>query len=242
MATSVVGYTTAGDLINRTAVQVGLQAVADPFSSVDPAFVQLQEFLTVVGIELSQYLKPHIEKTHTILTAGSATSYDLPADWTEQVDHTGWDTSSDAPLLGPISATTDAEVVGTGTTATVNQPYRIKGNVLTFPVAPADGITYTIRYISSYWVQSAAGGDPDKAAATVTGDYVRFDPLLVIRALKYHFLSAKGLDTTVAYSEYKDRRDYCVGQYSGARVLDMRGGGGTATRFISGLNMPDGSW
>jgi hypothetical protein len=239
MATSVVGFTTAGDILNRTAIQLGLAAATDPLSSADPDFVRLREFLTTVGVELSQYIKPQNEKVHTILTAGSALSYDLPADWTEMVDHTGWNTDSDAPLLGPISATTDAQLVASGTTATVNQPFRIKGNVLTFPVAPADGTTFTLRYISSYWVQSAAGGDPDKEAATVTGDYVRFDPLLVIRALKYHLQTVAGLDTTVSFTEYRDRRDYCVAKASGAKVLDMRGGEGEGTRFISGWNVPE---
>ena len=42
----------AGTIINDAAVEVGLSAVADPFASADPAFVQLCRLLTSAGREL----------------------------------------------------------------------------------------------------------------------------------------------------------------------------------------------
>jgi hypothetical protein len=239
---SVVGYSTAGALINRAAVQCGLATVVDPYSSVDPDFLRLTELLTTVGEELSQHVKAHLERVYTITTAASALSYDLPSSFLEMVDVTGWDRTNESPLLGPISATTEQALVASGTTSTVSIPFRIQGNVITFAVAPTDGLTLALKYVSSYWVQSDAAGSPDKAAPTVTGDYVLFDPLLVVRALKYQFQTAKGMDNAVALAEYLDRLGYAKMKSTGARILSMAGGGGGATRWISNFNIPDGSW
>lgn len=236
---STVGYSTAGALINRAAVQLGLQPATDPYASTDPSFIQLTEFLTVVGEELAQFIKPHIEKSHSILTAGSALSYDLPADFAGMVDGTGWDTNGPIPMAGPISATTDAQLVANGATSTVSQVFRIRGNTLTFPVAPGNGRTFTLRYISSRWVQANASLTPDKVAPTLTNDWICFDQLLVIRALKYHYMTAKGFDTSVAFTEYRDRRDHCIGKNAGARPLPMVGGGVQGTHFIDGYNVGD---
>ncbi len=43
---------TAGDIINRVAVEVGLVKVADPYASQDNNFIQMRELLNIAGDEL----------------------------------------------------------------------------------------------------------------------------------------------------------------------------------------------
>ena len=52
MPISTGASATAGDIINRVAVEVGLAKVVDPYSSVDANFIQLRELLNIAGDEL----------------------------------------------------------------------------------------------------------------------------------------------------------------------------------------------
>jgi hypothetical protein len=43
----------ANEILNRVAVEVGLDPVADPYSTEDSAFIQLRFLINSVGVDLS---------------------------------------------------------------------------------------------------------------------------------------------------------------------------------------------
>ena len=59
---SLVGYTTASDIVNRAAVQVGLAVSVDPFASTDPNFIKLVEYLNTAGQDIAGQVKKHLKK------------------------------------------------------------------------------------------------------------------------------------------------------------------------------------
>jgi hypothetical protein len=235
---SLAGYSTVATLVNRAAVQCGLSAVADPFASADPNFVQLREFLDTLGTELSESVNAHLQREFTLTTTGAATSYALPADYREMVDDTAWNRSGFLPLDGPITPARAQFLKSWNGAALVNIPYRIQGNRLTVPIAPADGLSLSGLYVSTYWVQTAASGTgPDADHITLGTDYVLFDPLLVVLGLKLRWLEAKGFDTVLALAAYERRFEKVRGTNAGASTLSM-GGGGSLYRLIDAYNAP----
>jgi hypothetical protein len=198
------------------------------------------ELLSSLGADLSAKLKNLRELTFT--TAAGATSYVMPADYAGMVDGTGWDRTSQQFMDGPVSSVYAGYLKATTDSVVTTLPFRIQGNRLTFPVAPADGLTCAFEYVSDYWIQTATSGSgPDSNHPTSATDYVLFDPLLVVRGLKLQFLQAKGRDTAVAYTEYKDRLDLIQGRISGGPTLSLTGGR-RGERFLNWANIPDSGY
>jgi hypothetical protein len=68
------------------------------------------------------------------------------------------------------------------------------------------------------WVSDAAGNP--KSAPTLDSDLILFDSRLIIDALKFRFLSAKGLEFGEAMRDYTNRLNKVAAQ-ANARVLDL---------------------
>lgn len=244
-ASSTDGYSAIGPLIARAGTQCGVlnlnpvdQASYDPFSSSDPSIVQLLEFANVVGADLTSKVNDQLRREVTFVTAGGATSYAMPSDFVAMVDQTGWDRTSVQEMFGPVSSAYANYLKAWNSGSLISIPFRIQGNRLTFPVAPADGLTCAFEYISSYWVQTAASGTgPDANHVTASSDFVLYDPNLFVMGLVYRFLTAKGRDTTAAWATYKDRLDFVMGKNVGGSVLSLSGGS-TTGRFMDEGNYP----
>jgi hypothetical protein len=242
---SLAGYSTVGVLVARGGVRCGFLnltaaqiATYDPFASTDPNVVQMLEMLTSLGTDLSSEVKAHLEREFALTTAGSATSYALPADFREMVDDTAWNRSGFLPLAGPVTPQAQQFIKAWNGAAFVNIPYRLQGNRLTFPAAPGNGLQITGLYYSSFWIQTAASGSgPDADHATAATDYVLFDPELVVRGLKLRWLEAKGFDTAMASTRYTERLEWAKGAVGGAGTLSLRGNG-TGYRLIDTFNAP----
>lgn len=239
--TSTVGYATAGSIVARAGTQAGIisvnpidQATYDPFGSTDPNVVQMLELLCMVGEELVARVNGHIRKEVTITTAGSATSWLMPPDFVSLVDSTGWDRTGSTPMFGAVSPQHAALIKAWTGTSVVYLPFRLEGNLMTFPTAPADGLTLAFEYVSNYWVQTTPAG-PDASMPTAFTDLICFDPLTVVLGLKYRFLEAKGKSTVTAYTAFEDRLEWFKGKVAGTRVVSMSGSGD----FSSDLTVPD---
>ena len=165
--TTLYGYSDAKTILNRAAVQCGLAARVDPLDAVDPAFVQLVEFLNTLGDELNnRHDWSQAVKENTIVTAGSATSYDLPADFHEFTDQSGWNRSTRLPLIGPLSGQETQFLKARLSGVLINVAFRMKGNQIIFPIAPADGQTIVFEYMSDQWVAVPPATTPSAAEVT----------------------------------------------------------------------------
>lgn len=237
---SLAGYSTAKTILNRAAVQCNLTAVADPFGSTDPNFVQLIEALNTLGDDLNNaHDWTHFVRECVILTANNALSYALPADFHQMFDGSGWNRNTRLPMIGPITAQESQFVKSWFSGLIVNVAYRIQGNLITFPFAPPNGHTLAFEYLSTSWVQSAGSGTgPDASAVTLSTDVVLYDPEVMIAGVKLKWLEQHGFDTQKAEERYAAKLEHAIGKNHGGRTLSLGGAGLNADRLLNNNNVP----
>jgi hypothetical protein len=222
-------YDTAADIINGAAAESGLTVVADPYSSTDPAFIQLCALLKTAGLEmLSLYQWQKMVREHSITTAvpPDTGDYDLPDDFGYMVDQTGWSPMSAGtglPLGGPLSEQDWAYLVNTNlASSTIYVSFKIsEGQFQVLPQPPPDGIEINFKYISRYWVAATGSTTGTKFAPDQSDDVILFEPILIIKFLKLRFLEAKGFDTTAAVGQFLTMFQAWTGKDVSAPVLNM---------------------
>ena len=233
------GYLDAKTILNRAAVQCGLSARIDPFDGQDPDFVQLVEFLNTLGDDLNnKHDWTQAIKECTILTAGSATVYDLPSDFHEMTDQSGWNRSTRLPLIGPLSGQEAQFLKARLSGVLINVAFRLEGNTIVFPITPTDGATLVFEYISDAWVAPPPATTSTTSVSTQGTDIICYDPLLMIRGVRLFWLQAKGFDTQVAQRDFDGQLEHAIGRNVGARTLNMDGGGLGKDRLVDELNIP----
>jgi len=218
----------AGTIINRTAVEVGLLPVADPFSSTDAGFTQLTALLNIAGLELAAMFEWQ-ELTSTFsfnTTADIVAGYaQLPNDYDRFIQQTGWDYSNEVPVIGPLSPQQWSYMIGRQLiTDTIYVSYRInKGQIEIFPNPPPTNATVTFQYISTNWATNALEEGID--FCTVTGDVVLLDSTLMQKFLKVKFLDAKNLPSSAAHAEFENLLQNRLGNQKGGQILHIGGVG-----------------
>jgi hypothetical protein len=221
-------YDTAANIINDAAIMCGLATVSDPYSSSAPEMIQMRGLLGIAGKELlTAYQWQELLATGTIATGAVPVStglYDMPADFNYMIDQTGWSPVSGGtgfPLMGPLSEQMWASVVAQGlSTVTLYLGFKVanrKINILPAP-APAN-ITINYKYMSRYWVMSAA--TPDKDKPTAATDTIIYDGLLMSTMLAARYKQAKGLDATSALSLFTTQFAAITGVNVPAPILSL---------------------
>jgi hypothetical protein len=222
-------FDTAAEIINSAAVECGLVAVADPFISTDPAFVQLCQLLTNAGREmlgLHQWNRFVAEHSITTAVPPDTGNYDLPDDFAYMIDQTGWTPTNAGlglPLGGPLSEQDWAYLVNTNlASSTIFVSFKMsQGQFQVLPQPPPDAIDINFKYISRWWVALAAAPTVaviDKVAAA--DDVVLFEPILISKFLKLRFLEAKGFDTNSASAQFHSVFMQWTGKDVSAPVLN----------------------
>ncbi len=214
---------TANDIINRVAVEIGLSKVTDPLSSADEAFVQLSELLNAAGqelVELHQWQA--LVRVFELTTAlGDTGSYNLPDDFSYMIDQTGWDKSNRVAIGGPLSAQDWSYLAGCDLISqSIYASFRLVDNKFDiYPQDPVpDGLNIRFEYMSRNWVQEQPSG-LRKDLVTEGADIVLYEPILAIKFLKVKFLQAKGFDTTAAAQELENMFTSRTGKDTGASIL-----------------------
>jgi len=240
-------YQTAGVLINRVAVSVGLNKVADPFASLDPAFVQLCELANQVGEDLlDKYTWEVLNKLYEFTTqVGDPGEYPLPADFAYMIDQTGWQQSGangPFPLLGPATSQqwSYLEALRLFDVTIYAYFWVNEGLVKLFPNPITTEFPVSYRYVSTYWARATDDiTSIGQAFVDSPDNLVLFDPLLFIRALKLAFLQAKGFDTTKAEDDFYITFDSVTGHDKPAPVLSAGRGGRIGWRWLDAANVPE---
>ncbi len=226
MATSRTN--TVNQIVNAVAVQVGLTAVADVFSSDDPAFTQLTSLLTT-GLQtlMEDYEWNVLVREHQITTTAEDTGkYTLPSDFAYMIDQTGWERSENVPLLGPMSAQDWTYLLGRDlVSSTIYASFRFDQNE--FYIFPNDPVVANLdinfEYISRNLIQIAAAPTTYTDEATVGADRVMFPPNLVKQQLRMLFLEAKGFDNTAAANAFEKSIASWMGKDNSAGILSASG-------------------
>jgi len=242
-------FQSAGDLINRVAIAIGLNSVTDPFSSADPNFVQLRTLATECGQDLVQEAAwQKLIATKTFTTAvGDTGVYDLPDDFAYMIDQTGWSSGAPGaatPLLGPASPQMwSYQVASQLYSATIYAWFRVKeGKLFIWPQPPPVDIPIRYEYISRGWALDASSIPAAPVyvdTLTESGDTPLFEPILFVKKLKLAWLQAKGFDTNKAQDEYMTALDSWIGKDSPAPVLNLNNSNPYCYRFLGTCNIPE---
>ena len=215
---------TANDILNRVAVEVGLVSSNDPVGDLDETFVQLTQLLTSAGQEMVELWPWQIlVKEYRVETQETDSgTYDLPDDFSYMIDQTGWEHSNRVAMGGPLSAQDWTYLKGRDLISqSIYASFRLVDNK--FDIYPQDpvpaGLDINFEYISRNWVQEQNSG-PEKDMITIGTDIVKYEPILIIKFLKCKFLEAKGFDTTAARNEFENMFNSRTGKDTGAPILN----------------------
>lgn len=232
----------AGQIINDTALEVGLLPVSDPYSSQDQSFLQLTGLLTAAGRELvTMYdwadLQLNYSQTTEIdpSTGLVRSKYFLPDDFNRFINQTGWNREANLPVPGPLSPQTYSMLTGRDFgNSTLYVSFMLQNfQIALYPDPPPEGIEITFFYISNNWVyQGLATTDRPTSAS----DLIVFDPILMVKFLKVKYLSAKGMDIAVAAREFDMTFASITGYDKGAAILSASGSRGYP--YLNSSNIP----
>lgn len=216
--------TTASNIINRAAVEMGLTASADPYSSVDENYVLLRALLNTAGEELaSAFQWEFLTRQAQVQTVdGDTGDYPLPEDFLYMIPQTGWERSNRVPLFGPLSAQDwtwleGRDLVGT----TIYASFRIRDGLFSlFPQPPAEGLDITYEYQTKNWALDTTVTPPEPIEeCDRSSDRVLFDKVLISRLLKVKYYEAKGLDSTKAMDDFAQQFSFITNVDKSGEIL-----------------------
>lgn len=220
---------TANDIINRAAVEMSLPKSNNPVSSTDESFIQLTELLNACGQELVE-LHPWqiLMKSYEVTTQeGDSGVYDLPSDFSEMIDQTGWEHSQSVPIGGPLSAQDWSYLDGRDLVSqSIYASFRLVDNKFTlYPQPPPTGLDIRFQYISRNWVADQANTQNRHDLIETGSDVVLFEPIMTVKFLKVKFLAAKGFDTSAAALDFENMFNSRTGKDEGAMILSASNSG-----------------
>jgi hypothetical protein len=239
-----MSWPTAGKIVSDAAVEIGLNANADPYASNDPNIVQMCQLLKSLGRELVLSRNwTYLLKTHLFTTVQGTPNYSLPTDFRRMLDQTWWNRTNRLPVGGPLSPQEwqylKARLVG----VVFNVLFRPQdGQIELYPdVNTPGGYQIAFEYETKYWVSSAA--TPAVLAYDAprnSDDLVWFDELLLTQGLKFKMLQAKGFDTSAAKFEYINTLEAIKGTDAWSPKLNATRGGpiGIVDPLIGGQSIP----
>lgn len=239
--------TTALELVQTAAIEMGLGPPSAAYNNPDITAQQLGALINVTGEMLvKRRLWRRLFRETTITAVEGQAAYELPADFARPISQTEWDTGNHWPLIGPETSQQwqwlKSGILSTGP----RERFRLVGNTLEIwpvPGTNTDGgglplpLTFSYYYVSKWW---ALDGAQYVAKFTKDGDTCIFDDRLMISGLKLRFFQAKQFDTTAFAAEFQSNLDDALAQDSGAPILSLAKQ--PAFPLISIYNIPDGSW
>jgi hypothetical protein len=219
-------WMTAGDIVNRAALRLGLVTVTDPFSATDQNQILLCSLLDEVGRDLwTERVWTQLTQFYSFVSVQDQAAYPLPAGFGFLINQTGWNRTNRLPLLGPLSPQEWEYLKAILVNVVFTVLFRpLQQQLFLFPdTNTPGGYTIAFEYISRYWVQSSTATAPDKDTPTESADIIWFDPQLMIRALKLAFLKQKGFDTSAAQADYDRTLQLIMATDSAAPILNLAG-------------------
>jgi hypothetical protein len=236
-------YLAVNDIINRTALEVGLLPSSSPVTDTNEAFIQLVGLLNSSGQELCELNDWQIlVKPFEIDTLDTDSGkYDLPDDFNYFIDQTGWDRKNNLPLAGPLSAQDWTYLEGRNlASSTIYASYRQNdGQIWIYPQPPPDAMQLTFEYISRNWLKETGSSIPNRDTIGNGTDICILDPLLSIKFLKLKWLQAKGFDYSTAAMEFDTLLLSRTGKSVGAPILSASRNRGGMPYLNAYGNTPD---
>ena len=240
---TITSITTANDILNRVAAEVGLNPVVDPYSSTEAHFKQMKFLLQTAGEELAlAYPWEFLNAAHQITTSNlDSGDYPLPDDFHYMISQTGWERAENVPLFGPLSAQDWTYLLGRDlVSSTIYASFRLKDGMFSiFPQPPPDGLDINFEYQSKNWVIDSTNPDTFIDAPLVGADKPLFDRTLITRFVRVKFLEAKGFDTAKAQDDFDQAFGFVTGKDKSGEILSVGRNGRQFPYLDSRYNTPD---
>ena len=236
---TIAAAITVNGILTRVAVETGLESVADPFGSPLQHYIQLRNLLQVAGEQLClafpwEFLVAQLD----IATVESTNKYALPGDFQSMIDQSGWNNTTEQPIIGPLSSQEWNAIKGTSTQNLIRYAFRIfEGQIQVYPNPPADGMDLSFEYQSRGFVRRIGIPAVPEESIASGDDTILFDRTLITRFLKLLWFEAKGFDTTSAQASFNQTFQALTGKDRGGRILDAGGNIG-GIRYLDYSNIP----
>lgn len=218
---------TVNDIMNRAAVEVGLNPSNDPVSSTDETFDQLQYLFDGAGQEMVEIHPWQAMTSQYSLTtqAGDTGTYDLPDDYAYMIDQTGWDRTNRVAIGGPLSAQDWAYLAGRDLVSqSIYASFRLEDNKLQlYPQPPPEDLTITFEYMTRNWLAEQNDTTRRHDRIQTGSDICLYEPIVIVKFLKVKLLDAKGLPSQAARMEFENMLESRLGKDEGAKVLSASG-------------------
>ena len=183
--------------------------------------------------------------TADITLATASASYSLPSDFARVIEGTEWDRTNLFPLNGNIPIQRHQYWLSSlAVVPTTRKEYRLfLGNnastVYVHPV-PQAAESLSFLYVKKYWITDLNGANPADRFAADT-DLTLFNPLLMVKELKWRFRNAKGLDATAEKISCDNYKDQLLARDISTSTVDMTSGSMNDTGLSLPM-IPDGNW
>jgi len=138
--------------------------------------------------------------------------YAMPTDFDRMISDTNWDRTNHWRNLGTKTSQEWQWLQGGIISVGPRERYRIYNNRLRIFQALTSIYTFAFEYVSNYWVMSSGATAGDKGAFTVDSDTTIFPDDLMLAGLKFYFLKAKKLDSSVELGEFMRALSYTKAQ------------------------------
>lgn len=236
-----MGSMTAIKMVNKALQELGLPQVDTILNAQDDQTgFQVLGLLNALG---QQMMRIHdwqfLEHTAQFTGDGVNTEFTLPSNYGRMVNQTQWASKNRRPMFGPMTPQGWSWIQFGIVSVGVYYRYRIIDNKFNVFPTPAAGEQFHFYYITKDWVYNPTDGTYSDEVLNDT-DLVAYDDYLMIAGLKAKLWAAKGMDATTLINEFNYMIDATKAQTAGAPViaLDSR----WEYLYISGQNVPDGSW
>jgi hypothetical protein len=218
---------TASAILNRVAVEVGLDSTADPYGSQDAEFIRLQTLLNIAGEELAiMHDWDFLVRDAAINTdVDDSGEYALPADFLYITNQTVWERNNRVPVI-LLSAQDWQYLEGTQFAKdTIYAKFRLqKGKFTLYPQPTPTGLDIHYEYTSKNWVLDGSIPDTFKEEVTTGTDSPLYDRTLITRYVRLKWLEVKGFDTAKAQDDFNQIFGMLTGRDKGAPILSVGGG------------------
>jgi hypothetical protein len=227
-------------IVQTVCKRIGIQSPIAAFTSQDQQIIQLLSLLEEEGQEQStRYPWEALQTEATFTTVASqvqGTISVIAPGLDYIVNDTIWNRSLRRPVYGPKSQQDWQQAKAMQINGPFNS-FRIIADVINFYPVPVAGQTCAFEYISTNWINTAAGGTSD--LWTSDTDTPKIDDQLLVMGTIWRWKAAKGLDYSEDFNKYERRVIDAMGRDAGKARLTMDG----STYDIQPVVMvPRGSW
>jgi hypothetical protein len=214
---------TATNILNRVAVEVGLNPVTDPYASPDENFIQLAFLLNSAGEDLAiihdwGFLVKEAAIDTDLDPSGE---YPLPDDFLYITNQTCWERNNRVPVQ-LLTAQEWQYLEGRQfATDTIYAKFRLQmGKFTIYPQPVPSGLNIHYEYTSKNWVADGTNPGTFKDVVTTGLDRPLYDRTLMIKALKVKWLEAKGFDSSKAQDDLNATYTKLTAHDKGAPTLN----------------------